>query len=112
MKNPTCEAVRWEAEGAVPRGRRYELVSVCEIWQWRRHSCLLSPRAFFGVLVYVCGNWRRKRLFRFLSPKADFGVSFSMERGLGHVQCSRGQAGTLQVCPVWVPTSRSRRWRY
>jgi pimeloyl-ACP methyl ester carboxylesterase len=25
--------------------RRYERVSVCGIWQWRRHSCLLSPRA-------------------------------------------------------------------
>ena len=36
-----------------PRGtatfRRYELVSVCGIWQWRRHSGLLSQRAFFGI---------------------------------------------------------------
>ena len=32
---------------AVPRGFA-ELVSVCGIWQWRRHSRLLSQRAFFG----------------------------------------------------------------
>jgi hypothetical protein len=41
-----------------PRGtarfRRYELVSVCGILQWRRHSCLLSPRAFFGVSFLMC----------------------------------------------------------
>jgi hypothetical protein len=41
-----------------PRGtarfRRYELVSVCGIWQWRRHSCLLSPLAFFGVSILMC----------------------------------------------------------
>ncbi len=40
-----------------PRGiarlRRCELVSVCGIWQWRCHSCLLSPRAFFGVSFLV-----------------------------------------------------------
>jgi hypothetical protein len=35
------------------RFRRYELVSVGQIWQWRRHSCLLSPRAFFGVSFLV-----------------------------------------------------------
>jgi hypothetical protein len=43
-----------------PRGtarfRRYELVSVCGIRQWRRHSCLLSPRAFFGVSFLMC-SW-------------------------------------------------------
>jgi hypothetical protein len=33
----------------IARFRRYELVSVWGIWQWRHHSCLLSPRAFFGV---------------------------------------------------------------
>src|SRR3954451_4990490 len=39
------------------RFRRYELVSVCGIWQWRRHSWLLSPRAFFWCLVFdVCQN--------------------------------------------------------
>src|ERR1700704_17437 len=41
-----------------PRGtarfRRYELVSVCGIRQWRRHSCLLSQRAFFGVSFLPC----------------------------------------------------------
>ena len=37
----------------IARFRRYELVSVCGIWQWRRHSCLLSPRAFFGVSFLV-----------------------------------------------------------
>ena len=41
-----------------PRGtarfRRYELVSVCGIRQWRRHSCLLSQRAFFGVSFLLC----------------------------------------------------------
>ena len=41
-----------------PRGtarfRTYELVSVCEIWQWRRHSCLLSQRAFLGVSFLLC----------------------------------------------------------
>ena len=50
-----------------PRGtarfRRYELVSVCGIRQWRRHSCLLSQRAFFGVSFLLCAlgtfpNWR------------------------------------------------------
>jgi hypothetical protein len=34
--------------------RRYELVSVCGIWQWSRHSCLLSPRTFFGVSFLMC----------------------------------------------------------
>ena len=29
--------------------RRYELVSVWRIRQWKRHSCLLSPRAFLHV---------------------------------------------------------------
>ncbi len=24
------------------------------IWQWRRHSCLLSQRAFFGVSFFLC----------------------------------------------------------
>jgi hypothetical protein len=37
----------------IARFRRYELVSVCGIWQWRCHSCLLSPRAFFGVSFLV-----------------------------------------------------------
>src|SRR4051812_18012735 len=36
------------------RFRRYELVSVCGIRQWRRHSCLLSQRAFFGVSFLLC----------------------------------------------------------
>ena len=43
---------------AKPRGtarfRRFELVSVCGLWQWRLHSCLLSPRAFFGVSFLMC----------------------------------------------------------
>ncbi len=30
------------------------LVSVCGIRQWRRHSCLLSQRAFFGVSFLLC----------------------------------------------------------
>jgi hypothetical protein len=38
------------------RFRRYELVSVCGIWQWRRHSGLLSQRAFFGVSFLLCPN--------------------------------------------------------
>ena len=41
-----------------PRGTarfgRNELVSVCGIWQWRRHSCLLSQRAIFGVSFLLC----------------------------------------------------------
>ena len=40
-----------------PRGtarfRRYELFSVCGIWQWRHHSCLLSPGAFWRLVSYV-----------------------------------------------------------
>ena len=43
-----------------PRGtarfRRYELFSVCGIWQWRHHSCLLSPGAFFGVSFLICAG--------------------------------------------------------
>jgi hypothetical protein len=49
-----------------PRGtarfRRYELVSVCGIWQWRRHSCLLSQRAFFGVSFLLCAKLYRLRV--------------------------------------------------
>jgi len=41
--------------------RRYELVSVCGIRQWRRHSCLLSPRAFFACLVFGPGSIRVRR---------------------------------------------------
>ncbi len=29
---------------------------MCGIWQWRRHSCLLSQRAFFSVSFFVCPN--------------------------------------------------------
>ena len=40
-----------------PRGtarfRRYELVSVCGIWQWRRHSGLLSQRVDFASLLPI-----------------------------------------------------------
>jgi hypothetical protein len=36
VQKPRCTA----------RFRTYELVSVCGIWQWRRHSCLLSPGGF------------------------------------------------------------------
>jgi hypothetical protein len=47
-----------------PRGtarfRRYELVSVCGIWQWKRRSCLLSPLAFFGVSF--SGAFRQQRV--------------------------------------------------
>ena len=43
-----------------PRGtarfRRHELVSVCGIWQWRRHSGLQSQRAFFGVSFLLCAD--------------------------------------------------------
>ena len=49
-----------------PRGtarfRRYELVSVCGIRQWRRHSCLLSQRAFFGVSFLLCALDAPRRL--------------------------------------------------
>jgi hypothetical protein len=40
--------------GGTARFRIYELVSVCGIWQWGRHSCLLSPRAFFRVSFLMC----------------------------------------------------------
>jgi hypothetical protein len=36
------------------RFRRYELVSVCGIWQRRSHSGLLSQRAFFSVAFLLC----------------------------------------------------------
>jgi hypothetical protein len=42
-----------KARGAA-RFRRYEPVSECGIWQWRRHSCLLSPRTYFGVSFLMC----------------------------------------------------------
>jgi len=29
---------------------------VCGIWQWRHHSCLLSPGAFFGVSFLICAG--------------------------------------------------------
>jgi hypothetical protein len=43
------------------RFRKYDPASVCGIWQWRRHSCLLSPRAFLGISFlifsrYSCGT--------------------------------------------------------
>jgi hypothetical protein len=55
---------------AVPRGFcRYELVSVCGIWQWRRHSCLLSQRAFFGVSFLMCAGKRFLGLSAFSIPR-------------------------------------------
>ncbi len=45
--------IKYEGRSKTAR-RRYELVSVCGIWQWRRHSCLLSQRAFFGVSYLLC----------------------------------------------------------
>jgi hypothetical protein len=49
---------------------RYGFFSVCGIWQWKRHSCLLSPRAFIWCLVFECASepssgWRRPSLSRF-----------------------------------------------
>ena len=29
---------------------------MCGIWQWRHHSCLLSPGAFFGVSFLICAG--------------------------------------------------------
>ncbi len=49
--------VKYESRSKTARYRevrRYELVSVCGIWQWRRHSGLLSQRAFFGVSFLLC----------------------------------------------------------
>ena len=57
---PTSQSVSNASKMKVaqkPRGtarfRRYELVSVSGIWQWRRHSGLLSQRAFFGVSFFT-----------------------------------------------------------
>jgi hypothetical protein len=52
-----------------PRGtatfRRYERVSVCGIWQWRRHSCFLSHRRpFFGVSFLMAGLCASNRTAR------------------------------------------------
>jgi hypothetical protein len=83
-----------------PRGtarfRRYELVSVCGIWQWGRHSCLLSPRPFFGVSFFVpyCpfGQAMTGRpgfrlpagmLTKHLLLLRDYSVKTAVRRGLG-----------------------------
>jgi hypothetical protein len=46
--------VTYEGRSKTARYRevsQIDLVSVCGIWQWRRHSCLLS---FFGVSFLMC----------------------------------------------------------
>ena len=42
-----------------------ELVSVCGIWQWRRHSCLLSQRAF--LVFAVCPSLQQDG-YRLMAP--------------------------------------------
>jgi hypothetical protein len=59
--------------GQNPRGtarfRRYELVSVCGIRRWKRHSCLLSPRAFLRVSFLVLAQ------FEFVGRCTHLGLS-------------------------------------
>ena len=78
-----------------PRGtatfRRYELVSVCGIWQWRRHSCLLSPPAFFGV-SFLVPYWVQ------LSPEAR--ARHGRGRGITHPV----------MCPGKPRAQRARRY--
>jgi hypothetical protein len=82
-----------------PRGtarfRRYERVSVCGIWQWRRHSCLLSQRDFFWCLVRLASD-----------QVSDVGTS-----GSGHSTISgRFSPADNPRClsSVWISSSWSR----
>ena len=53
---PRCRKGAIHPNRAVPRGSADMSCSPCasEISQWKRHSCLLSPRAFFGVSFLMC----------------------------------------------------------
>ena len=63
------------------RFRRYELISVCGIWQWRRHSGLLSQRAFFWCLVFaVCPIRASVNALRFRKSSADLGYRMRLLR--------------------------------
>ena len=76
-----------------PRGtarfRRYERVSVCGIWQWRRHSCLLSQRALFGVSFLMCAlcpfGWQMGIRDHPISPRSPWQNPY-VERLIGTIR--------------------------
>jgi hypothetical protein len=104
VRSPSRHILRSLKTDGTARFRRYELFSVCGIWQWKRHSCLLSPRAFFWCLVFECASepsagWRRPSLSRYVldgcntkSTGTAGGLQFSFRHFTqGAAYLSRGQ---------------------
>jgi hypothetical protein len=92
------------------RFRRYELVSVWGIWQWRRHSCLLSPRALFGVSFLMCAlpgqTWRADRLPQEIHMS---GTSFCTSTASSLSSWCRANASSrlVRVAPRSAPLDRA-----
>ena len=70
---------------------------MCGLWQWRLHSCLLSPRAFFGVSFLMCP---------LLSVRTD--VLQARGEGSGSAATSAG-CRTERVSPVLRHDARTLR---